>query len=158
MKEKFCVLIQISLMIVPHGPTDNKSVLFQVMAWYQTGDKPILGPMMTQFSDAYMRHLASINTTCTTHIQPIYLPLVFAKWLWKNLPVNNKRSLKEGNLFEKFDSFAYYLPLITKKIKAISWFLTICISYQWQLKCFPNNNSIVYELAFGVIRRLILSC
>ena len=33
MNEKFCILIQISLMFVPKDPIDNKSALVQVMAW-----------------------------------------------------------------------------------------------------------------------------
>ena len=49
-------LIQISLKIVPGSPIDNKSALVRVMAWRRTGDKPLPEPMMTQFTDAYMRH------------------------------------------------------------------------------------------------------
>ena len=48
--------IQISLKLVPWSPIDNKSALVQVMAWRRTGDKPLPEPMMTQFTDAYMRH------------------------------------------------------------------------------------------------------
>ena len=54
--EKFCILIQISLKFVPKGPIDNKRALVQVMAWRRTGDKPLPEPMLTQFTDAYMRH------------------------------------------------------------------------------------------------------
>ena len=50
------ILIQISLKYVPRSPIDNKPVLVQVMAWCRTGDKPLPGPMMTQFIDAYMQH------------------------------------------------------------------------------------------------------
>ena len=42
--------------LVFQGPIDNKSVLVQVMAWRQTGDKPLPEPMLAQFNDAYMRH------------------------------------------------------------------------------------------------------
>ena len=48
--------IQISLKYVPRSPNDNKPALVQVMAWRRSGDKPLAGPMMTQFIDAYMRH------------------------------------------------------------------------------------------------------
>ena len=37
-------------------PIDNKPALVQVMAWRRIGDKPLSEPMMTQFSDAYIRH------------------------------------------------------------------------------------------------------
>ena len=40
--EKFGILIKITL----------KSVLVQVMAWYQRGDKPLPEPMLTKMSDA----------------------------------------------------------------------------------------------------------
>ena len=48
--------IQISLKFVPRSPTDNKPALVQVMAWRRTGDKPLPEPMITQLTDAYMRH------------------------------------------------------------------------------------------------------
>ena len=50
------ISIKISLKFIPKGPIDNKLVLVQVMAWRQTGDKPLSEPMLTQFTDAYMRH------------------------------------------------------------------------------------------------------
>ena len=50
------ILIQVSLKFVPTSPIDNNPALVQVMAWRRTGDKPLPGPMMTQFIDAYMRH------------------------------------------------------------------------------------------------------
>ena len=48
--------IQISLKLVASSPIDNKTALVQGMAWRRTGDKPLPEPMMTQFTDAYMRH------------------------------------------------------------------------------------------------------
>ena len=42
--------------VVPNGPIAKKSALVQVMAWRRTGDKPLPGPMLIQFTDAYMRH------------------------------------------------------------------------------------------------------
>ena len=50
------ILIQISLKYVPRSPINNKPALVQVMAWQQTGYKPLPGPMMTQFIDAYMQY------------------------------------------------------------------------------------------------------
>ena len=38
------------------GPINNILALIQIMAWSQLGDKPLPEPMMTQFTDAYMRH------------------------------------------------------------------------------------------------------
>ena len=56
MNEKFGILIQISLMIVPMDLIDHKSALVQVMAWRRTGNKPLPEPMLVQSTDAYMRH------------------------------------------------------------------------------------------------------
>ena len=48
--------IPISLKFIPSGPIDNKPALVQVMAWRRLGDKPLSEPMLTWFTDAYMRH------------------------------------------------------------------------------------------------------
>ena len=56
MNENLCILIIISLKFVPKGPIDNKPALVQVMAWRQTGDKPLPEPMLTQFTDVHMQH------------------------------------------------------------------------------------------------------
>ena len=50
------ILIQLSLKFVPRSPIDIKPALVQVMAWCQTGDKPLPEPMPNQFTDAYMPH------------------------------------------------------------------------------------------------------
>ena len=51
LNENIKISIQISLKFVPNGPIDNKSALVQVMAWRQTGDKPLPEAMMTQFTN-----------------------------------------------------------------------------------------------------------
>ena len=50
------ISIKISLQFVPRSPIDNKPTLVQVMAWCRSGDKPLPEPLMTNFTDAYMRH------------------------------------------------------------------------------------------------------
>ena len=59
--ENVLISIKISLNFVPKCPIDNKCSLVQVMAWHRIGDKSLHKPMMTQFSDAYMHHPASMN-------------------------------------------------------------------------------------------------
>ena len=54
--ESYSILNKISLKWVYVWPTDYKPSLVQVMAWRRTGDKPLPGPMMTYFTDAYIRH------------------------------------------------------------------------------------------------------
>ena len=56
LNENYRIQIQISLKFVPRSPIDNKASFVQVMAWRRTGDKPLPEPMMTQFTDTYMRH------------------------------------------------------------------------------------------------------
>ena len=46
----------ISLKFVSRSPIDSKPALVQVMAWRQTGDKPLFELMLIQFTDVYMRH------------------------------------------------------------------------------------------------------
>ena len=48
--------IQISLKLGHMSPINNKPALVQVMAWHRTGDKPLPEPMLTQFTNEYMRH------------------------------------------------------------------------------------------------------
>ena len=50
------IYIQISLKFVPKSSIDNKPALVQVMAWRRIGDKPLSEPMLTWFTDGYMRH------------------------------------------------------------------------------------------------------
>ena len=54
--EYWCVLIQISMKYVCKVPINNNPALVQVMAWRRRGDKPLPEPMLTQFTDTYMRH------------------------------------------------------------------------------------------------------
>ena len=48
--------IPVSLKFVPRSPVNNKPALVQLMACQRTGDKPLPELMLTQFTDAYMRH------------------------------------------------------------------------------------------------------
>ena len=50
------IAIQMSLKFVPRSPIDNKPELVRVMAWRLFGAKPLPGPIMTEFTDPYMRH------------------------------------------------------------------------------------------------------
>ena len=45
-----------SLRFVPKGPIDNNPILVKIMAWCWIGDKPLSGPMLTWFTDTYLRH------------------------------------------------------------------------------------------------------
>ena len=51
LNENYCILISISLKFVQGYPTDINSTLVQVMAWCQTGTKPLPEPMLTNILD-----------------------------------------------------------------------------------------------------------
>ena len=53
--------IKISLTFVPMCPIHNIPALVQTMAWRRPGDKPLSEPIMAWFTDACMRHSASMG-------------------------------------------------------------------------------------------------
>ena len=58
---KSCAFWFVFTEFVPKGPTDNKSSLFQVVAWCRPGNKPFPEPMLTQFPDAYMQRQGEMS-------------------------------------------------------------------------------------------------
>ena len=53
--------IRIALKFALKNPNDSKSSLVHVMAWHAIGNNPLPEPLMTLFTDAYMRHPASMS-------------------------------------------------------------------------------------------------
>ena len=51
--ESISILIKNTLNFVHMGSIYKNSSLVQVMTWYCTGNKPLPGPIMVQFHDAY---------------------------------------------------------------------------------------------------------
>ena len=49
LNENIWISIKIFKNIVPFGPIVNKSALFQIIIWCQTGDKPLVKSMITYF-------------------------------------------------------------------------------------------------------------
>ena len=60
--QKFGILIEMYMKSVSKGTNGNKSTLVKVMTWRRTGDKPLHEPMLTQFTDAYIRPLGEISS------------------------------------------------------------------------------------------------
>ena len=56
LNENDIIPIRISLKFVTRSAINIKPALVQAMAWRRKGDKPLPKPMLTQFTDAYMRH------------------------------------------------------------------------------------------------------
>ena len=52
---------KVSLKFVPNGSIDNMPAMVRSMAWCQTGYKSLPEPMLTQFSEPYMRLLVSVG-------------------------------------------------------------------------------------------------
>ena len=61
LNESVWIPIKSSLKFVPQGPVKNIPALVQITFWCWTGERPLSEPMMTHFSDAYMRHSASMS-------------------------------------------------------------------------------------------------
>ena len=61
LNENVRLSIQLSLKFLPKGPINNKSALVQVMACHLFGAKPLPEPMLSQFTDAYMRHWGEMS-------------------------------------------------------------------------------------------------
>ena len=74
---KIWILIDISLKFVPRGSTDNNSPLVEVMAWHETGIKPLSEPMTNYFTDAYMCHWTSMSP-----IKWSQTPSMWSKLFW----------------------------------------------------------------------------
>ena len=61
MNENVKISINISLKFVPKGLINNIPALVQIMAWRRPVDKPLSEPNDGLFTDAYMRHSASMS-------------------------------------------------------------------------------------------------
>ena len=59
--ENDSIPIRIPLKCIPRSTVDIKPALVQVVAWHRLGDKPLPEPMITQFTDAYMRHYGEMS-------------------------------------------------------------------------------------------------
>ena len=54
--ESVWISITISLKFIPKGQIDYNSALFQEKVWHRTGEKALPKSMLTQFTNAYIRH------------------------------------------------------------------------------------------------------
>ena len=54
--ENVLIAIKASLNFAPNGPINNIPTLVQKMVWCGPGNKPLSEQIVTQFTDAYMRH------------------------------------------------------------------------------------------------------
>ena len=73
LKGNDCILIQNFLKFATECSTD-KSTKVQFMAWHQTGDKPLPGPVLTKLTDIYVHHKTSVSWFLGSFI---YIFLIF---------------------------------------------------------------------------------
>ena len=87
------ILIKILLKLVSRGPIPyHKSTLVQVMAWCQTGDKPLHEPMMMWFTGAYIYFQSSVSVSGRNflwgkdfiHNENFYIKIwdSYSHWFW----------------------------------------------------------------------------
>ena len=100
LNENACILIKISLKLVPIGPIENKSALVEAMAWRRTGDKPLSEPMMVQFPYAYMRHSASMSQL--TLYRWLRARLQYLQWV-SSLALSHRCYVSYCGLFLNFE-------------------------------------------------------
>ena len=61
LNENSWIFDNISLRYVTWDIIDNMAALVQIMAWRQTGDKPLSEALLLYCADVYMRHLALVS-------------------------------------------------------------------------------------------------
>ena len=78
LNENVCISIMISPKFVHKFRNDNIPAFIQMMTWRWPGDKPLPEPVMFFFTDAYMRHSASVSqwnyTVCSCYNMVNFLP------------------------------------------------------------------------------------
>ena len=87
-------MIKISLKFVYKGPINNISVLVQIMAWCQPGDKPLSKPMMVSLPTHISVTRPQWVNTLTNRTFQWRLHIVFIKFLWSLFRCFYKISMK----------------------------------------------------------------
>ena len=128
MNENVCITI--SLKFVPKRPINNIPELFQIMAWRRIGDKPLSETMLTQFTDAYMRHhpgalslthlprdkMAVISQTTFSNTFS-WMKMYVLQFLWSFVPkrpINNIPELFQIMAWRRIGDKPLYEPMLTQ--------------------------------------------
>ena len=86
LNENVWIFVTISLKFVPKGSINNIPSLVQIMAWPWSGDKPLSGPILAFFIDAYMRHSASMSWVypfiCISEQNDYIFNVIFHQCIW----------------------------------------------------------------------------
>ena len=103
LNENEWILIKISLKFVPKGPINNNPALVQIMAWRQSGDKPLSEPMMVSL----LTHICVTRPQWVKGVHHQYL-LVILDYMW---------------------ALSYFFDASIKNISWRKWLLTNCVTY-----------------------------
>ena len=71
LNQNCCCLIQISPKFILKDCIDNKSAMFQIMAWCRTGTKPLSEPMMAKFTEETMNRLVLMRWLVMACCRPL---------------------------------------------------------------------------------------
>ena len=108
---KIVVRLKISLKFIPKGPINNKPALVPIVAWRQTGNKPLSEPMMVDL----LMHI------CITRLQwvniLIYELVYDMRWVDILLHVLNFQNVYLTNLDTYFMGYSILL-------NGLDWFMS----------------------------------
>ena len=91
LNENVIMSINISLKFVPKGPINNNPALVQIMAWHQSGDKPLSEPMMvsllthicvTRPQWVNELHAPCLHDMFKNNDTPSFAVVALIWWLW----------------------------------------------------------------------------
>ena len=90
-----------------------KRLLFQIMAWRRTGDKPISESMVAKFTAAYMRHSAS-GVKLGDHDFPLNLVVIMWAISCYRGPQYSVRGNKMYKYFTSLIAYSFVLQTLTQ--------------------------------------------
>ena len=140
--DNFLILNKLSLKYIHHDLIDNLAALVQIMAWRQTGDRPLSEAMSVYFTDAYMRHSTSMSYSFGTilrwnfsiaHTCPCHTYLIIS--VYPQLPhfiillSKAARGIINGCYFYKNLSISFYVlrvqlfipPICQRQVMEFLW-------------------------------------
>ena len=109
--EIYNILIKISLKVVSKGPTGNDPAL--VLAWLRIGDKPLSEPILTRFTDAYVRHYLEMSKSNLRYINILHFNL-------KSITLNTKQLGQNRHLLRD-QTFSRWLHSPGTKFRLSQW-------------------------------------
>ena len=137
MKEYFWILTEISLKFVPHSSINDKSVMIQIMAWCQTGDRPLPEQMKTDFSDAYIHYSGCFE---------LYANTVFVNFFFfATVRTLKSKNCNNANLVITDDTEVCHNDnkvgiITTLSFQCIYWWFCARIQY---IQCIGNGDTVV---------------